>query len=92
MAATLSAFADERNLLIEKYRHEGFVWSLKFRHPRGGEAVVQVYRKEVERKDSETVVVRGDWWVTITRREHAASAEVDRPARALSDTTAYFGS
>ena len=63
MAATLSAFADERNLLIEKYRHEGFVWSLKFRHPRGGEAVVQVYRKEVERKDSETVVVRGDWWV-----------------------------
>ena len=42
----LTAFANQHNLLIEKYWHQEPSWRFSFRHPRGGTGCLEVLAKE----------------------------------------------
>ncbi|MHC4069727.1 MAG: hypothetical protein ACYS18_10845 [Planctomycetota bacterium] len=54
---TLYKFAGSRNLQIEKYYHQLPSWWFKFRHPKGGEAYL-----EVRRINDEEVMLIQAWW------------------------------
>ncbi|MEQ8692110.1 MAG: hypothetical protein RIC89_14900 [Pseudomonadales bacterium] len=39
---SINAFANSHNLLVEKYYHESPSWCLRFNHPKGGKATIQI--------------------------------------------------
>jgi hypothetical protein len=39
-------FARRKNLLVDKYYHDGRDWSLRFNHPKGGQASIVLRRDE----------------------------------------------
>ena len=57
IGTSLIAFAARHNLALEKYYHDAPCWSLRFAHPSGGEAKVEVWRNT-----DKTVKVTGVWW------------------------------
>ena len=57
ISAGIQKLVAERKLCLEKYYHEAPVWSLIFRHPKGGTAKVEISRREDGR-----VGVSGVWW------------------------------
>ncbi len=46
ISQTLNKFAQEHNLHIEKYYHEGQDWTFQFSHPLGGVGQIQVMKRE----------------------------------------------
>jgi len=42
IAPTIEAFAKRRNLSLEKYFHDSPAWFLRFAHPKGGDASIQI--------------------------------------------------
>lgn len=54
-ANTLMAFAQKHNLLIGKYYHDASVWSLKFEHPKGGQAKIDVFIRNADKIEIQTV-------------------------------------
>src|SRR5262245_7698730 len=63
IATCLEQFASEHNLLIERYYHDAPVWSLRFDHPAGGSATIDVARAVV----GGSVTVTGTWWLDVYR-------------------------
>jgi hypothetical protein len=57
IAPALEAFADKHNLKIDKYYHESPTWTLMFRHPQKGIAMI-----EVERLSGCSLRLRAVWW------------------------------
>lgn len=49
ISKAIEEFAGERNLYLEKYYHDSPCWYLRFQHPRGGQASIQVGRSPTER-------------------------------------------
>ncbi len=47
IADAVHEFAKRRNLLVDKYYHDSWVWSLRFNHPKGGQASMQLRRDDV---------------------------------------------
>lgn len=43
LSTVITQFSLTRNLLLDKYHHEGCSWDLRFTHPRGGRGAVTVY-------------------------------------------------
>ena len=58
VAPALESVAEQRNLLIQRYRHDQPVWDLCFSHPSAGQAKVEVHKIP----DS-GFMVTGAWWV-----------------------------
>jgi len=54
----LEEFADDHNLLIEKYFHQGNSWSFLFRHPKGGIGKIQVQKCKEDQ-----VKIYPIWWI-----------------------------
>lgn len=54
----LEQFASSHNLMVEKYYHEGASWTFRFRHPRGGQAGIQLLKLSSE----EEIVGIGTAW------------------------------
>jgi len=48
LAAAITAFARAHNLLVDKYYHESTSWDLRFNHPRGGQASIEVYNESAD--------------------------------------------
>jgi hypothetical protein len=48
LADAIHEFAAKRNLLVDKYYHHGRDWSLRFNHPKGGQASIDLIRDEAE--------------------------------------------
>lgn len=55
--AGIQNLADRRNLLLEKYHQDAPVWSLLFRHPKGGVAKIDLLRT-----DEGKVALSAVWW------------------------------
>jgi len=66
LSRTISAFAADHGLALEKYYHDAPTWSLGFGHPLGGQAKI-----DVSRLDDLRVQVQAIWWLddyrTFTR-------------------------
>lgn len=43
LAEEIEKFANDHNLIIDRYYHQGRVWSLRFAHPQGGDAALEIY-------------------------------------------------
>lgn len=56
ISPVLETFAVEHNLLIEKYYHDGPVWTFKFKHPVDGMGQI-----EVEKVNDNNVLIRKSW-------------------------------
>lgn len=56
--AGVQGLADRRNLLLEKYYQEAPVWSLLFRHPKGGVAKIDLLKTNQGR-----VALSAVWWI-----------------------------
>jgi len=83
VAPALESVAEQRNLLIQRYRHDQPVWDLCFSHPSAGQAKVEVHRIP----DS-GFMVTGAWWVddydSATRRiKWAEQMSVDSDATSV---------
>ncbi len=66
--AILENFAEEHNLLIEKYYHQGEDWSFLFKHSQGGIGKIQA-----QKKGENKVVLYPLWWIddfAENRRDH----------------------
>ncbi len=48
IADTVEAFANSRNLLIDKYYHDAPGWDLRFNHPKGGQASISIHNHTEE--------------------------------------------
>ncbi len=57
ISAGILRLASTRGLKLEKYYHEAPLWSLLFRHPKGGVAKV-----DISMRDDGRVSVFGVWW------------------------------
>lgn len=57
LSAGILRFASSHGLQLEKYYHEAPCWSLIFRHPQGGVAKIEIWKKEDGR-----VGVGCVWW------------------------------
>jgi len=57
IAIAVSTFAERHNLKLEKYYNEAPVWSLLFRHPRGGVAKI-----DIEKDGEDHCKLRKSWW------------------------------
>jgi hypothetical protein len=49
IAEAVREFAKRRNLLVDKYYHDGRDWSLRFNHPKGGQASIELLRDARDR-------------------------------------------
>lgn len=58
IADAIEQFAARRNLQIDKYYHQSPSWSLRFSHPNGGEASIQLCKSDENR-----LLVAAGWWV-----------------------------
>ena len=58
IAETVINFSKKYNLLIDKYPHQTPTWNLRFTHPKGGEAYIEV-SKNVE----DIIAISGHWFV-----------------------------
>lgn len=57
LTPTLERFATHHNLAVDKYYHQLPSWEFRFRHPKGGEAYV-----EVRRADDSSIRIAKAWW------------------------------
>ena len=57
LAPVLERFADEHNLVVDRYYHDAPSWDFRFRHPSGGEAYV-----EVRRAGEDVINIVTAWW------------------------------
>jgi len=60
VAGALEEFASNHNLLLERYYHDAPAWSLRFTHPAGGSATI-----DVARGPGESITVAGTWWLDV---------------------------
>jgi hypothetical protein len=60
IAGCLERFASSHNLLLERYYHDSPCWSLRFAHPAGGSASI-----DVSRASEKSVTVSGSWWLDV---------------------------
>ena len=60
VASTLEEFASSHNLLVERYYHDAPVWSLRFAHPAGGSATI-----DVARAAEDSLTISGTWWLDV---------------------------
>ena len=58
IAERIRVFATKNRLSIDRYYHQAPGWSLRFRHPEGGEAYV-----EIRRVDEKSFVLLQSWWM-----------------------------
>lgn len=58
LAETLTKFAEDHNLLVEKYYHDVPMWSLCFNHPKGGQAKIDITKVGVDR-----IEISSAWWL-----------------------------
>jgi len=72
LAPTLERFASEHHLLIDRYYHDGPGWDFRFRHPRGGEAYVEVRRAA----DGAIKIIKMWWQDDYERATRSAKTEV----------------
>ena len=49
ISEAVHAFTTRRNLLLDKYYHDGRDWSLRFNHPKGGQVSIQLRRNDEDR-------------------------------------------
>lgn len=72
LSPALCSFAGERNLVIDKYYHDGPAWTFRFRHPKGGGGGIHV-----ERVNDSTIQVRTIWYIDEYRTfTHFLKSEV----------------
>jgi hypothetical protein len=57
LASILERFAGQHNLTIDRYYHQVPAWDFRFRHPKGGEAYI-----EVRRAATDSVSIGRAWW------------------------------
>jgi len=79
VASALEEFASNHNLLLERYYHDAPAWSLRFAHPAGGSATV-----DVTRGSAGSFTVSGTWWLDVYReftRYLRDTSKVSCPAR-----------
>ena len=58
IASVLEEFAQTHNLMIEKYYHQGPLWTFMFQHPKGGSGQI-----EVEKSGRDSVLIRCSWYI-----------------------------
>ena len=58
IAEQIRAFAAKNRLSINRYYHQSPGWSLRFRHPQGGEAYV-----EIRHADDKSFLLLQSWWI-----------------------------
>lgn len=56
ISSVLESFANNHNMLIVKYFHDGPSWSFQFKHPLDGSGQI-----EVEKTDDDSVLLRKSW-------------------------------
>jgi hypothetical protein len=62
LAGCIEGFAARHNLRLDRYYHESPSWSLRFSHPLGGSAAIDVLRVAAG-----ALEVRSHWWVDVHR-------------------------
>lgn len=73
IAKDLQSFAVAHNLDLERYYHEFPIWSLRFAHPQGGSAKI-----EVMKSGETTVSVSGIWWLDVYSEFTRYSRDTER--------------
>ena len=58
ISSVLDSFANNHNMLITKYYHQGPSWNFQFKHPTDG-----VGKIDVQKSDNDTVYVGYGWWI-----------------------------
>jgi hypothetical protein len=89
ISKSIQQFARRRNLLVDKYYHDGRDWSLRFNHPKGGQVSI-----ELRRDDNDRLLISSMWHLDdyessrrflYTREEQDCPREPDAVAEALED-------
>jgi hypothetical protein len=56
--SNVKRFARSHNLQIERYYHQFPCWSLRFRHPKGGEACIEICKS-----GKHSLRIAALWWI-----------------------------
>ena len=92
VAPAVEAFAQERGLLIERYRRGKPAWELRFARRLGGEAVIAISYRE---RTGHVLDVSAVWWLddpaTQTRRLRSEKVAIHERRAAPSALTEQLG-